>query len=84
MIVRARFVGASVSRTVNLVGVSRTTVTRSITVYTNLDKIFSAKHTFGRKSKLKDRDRRVLKAVLKATAKDKPLLALYHEEFRGP
>ncbi|GFS83630.1 transposable element Tc1 transposase [Trichonephila clavipes] len=56
--------GASVSRTANLVGVSKTTVSRVMTAYTNLGKVCSAKHNSGRKLKLKDHDRRVLKSIV--------------------
>ena len=47
MIIGACFTGASVFRTTNLVGVSRTTVSRVISAYTNLDKVPSAKHNSG-------------------------------------
>ncbi|GFV90553.1 hypothetical protein TNCV_2222691 [Trichonephila clavipes] len=47
-------------RTANLVGVSRTTASR---VYTNLGKTSSEKHNSGCKSKLKDRERRLLKMI---------------------
>ncbi|GFX46297.1 hypothetical protein TNCV_1372391 [Trichonephila clavipes] len=56
--------GAFVSRTANLVGVSRTTVSRVITAYTNLDEVSSAKNDSGRDSKLKDHERRVLKRIV--------------------
>lgn len=64
MIIGARLAGASVSRTANLVGVSRTTVSRTLSAYTKLGKVSSAKHNSGRKSKLSDRDRRVLKRIV--------------------
>ncbi|GFX12913.1 hypothetical protein TNCV_3659091 [Trichonephila clavipes] len=56
MIAGTHLAGASVSRTANRVGVSRTTVFGVMTVYTNLGTVYSEKHSSGRKSKLKDRD----------------------------
>ncbi|GFU85069.1 transposable element Tc1 transposase [Trichonephila clavipes] len=69
MVIGARLAGASVSRAANLVGVLRTTVSRVITAYTNLDKVSSEKHNSGRKLKLKDRDRRVLKRIVTRNCK---------------
>lgn len=62
MIIRACFVRASVSRAANLVSVSKTTVLKFMTAYTNLVKVLSAKHNSGQKSK--DRDRGVLKRIV--------------------
>ncbi|GFW41463.1 transposable element Tcb1 transposase [Trichonephila clavipes] len=64
MVIGARLAGTSVFRIANLVGVSRTTVSRIMTAYTNLGKVSSAKHNSGRMLKLKDRDRRVLKRIV--------------------
>ena len=44
MIIGAHLAGASVSRTTNLVGVSRYTVSRIMKAYTNLGKVSSGKH----------------------------------------
>ncbi|GFV62975.1 hypothetical protein TNCV_3177681 [Trichonephila clavipes] len=41
--IRVRLAKVSVSRTANLIGVSRTTVSRAITAYTNLSKVSSVK-----------------------------------------
>ncbi len=59
MIIEARLAEVSVSRTDNLVCVSRITVLMVMTVYANMCKVSSTKHNSGRKSKLKDRDRLV-------------------------
>ncbi|GFT47086.1 transposable element Tc1 transposase [Nephila pilipes] len=64
MIIGARLAVASVSRTANLVDVSRTTVSRVMIAYTSLGKMSYSKHNSGRKLKLKDCDRRVLKRII--------------------
>ncbi|GFU00739.1 hypothetical protein TNCV_4818951 [Trichonephila clavipes] len=56
-IIGARLAGAYVSRTANLMSVLRTTVSR--VAYTNLGNVSSVRHSSGRKSKLKDRGRRM-------------------------
>ena len=76
-IVGARVVGASVTKTVTSLGVSRAAVSEVMKAYTNHGKTSSAKRNIGRKPKLSERDRRTLKrsvfknqriAVAKVTA----------------
>jgi transposase len=64
MVIGIGLAGASVSGTANLVGVSKITGSSVMTAYTNLGKVSSAKYNSGRKSKLKDRDRQVLKWIV--------------------
>ncbi|GFX78134.1 HTH_Tnp_Tc3_2 domain-containing protein [Trichonephila clavipes] len=64
IIIGVLLVGASLSRTANLAGVSKTTVLKVMTAYTNLVKMSSAKHNSRLNSKLKNRDRRVLKSLV--------------------
>ncbi|GFV27036.1 uncharacterized protein TNCV_4852731 [Trichonephila clavipes] len=64
MVIGSHLAGASVSRTANVVSILRTTVSTVMTAYTNLGKVSSAKHNSGRKVKLKDHDRRVLKKIV--------------------
>ncbi|GFV97218.1 transposable element Tc1 transposase [Trichonephila clavipes] len=56
MIIEARPTEASMSRIGNLVGISRTTISRVMTAYKHLGKVSSAKRNSGRKSNWKDRD----------------------------
>ncbi|GFS81809.1 hypothetical protein TNCV_1544461 [Trichonephila clavipes] len=64
MIIGARLDTTSRSRTANLVRVSRTTVSKVMKAYTNLDKVSSTKHKSGRNLKMKVGDRRVLKRLV--------------------
>jgi hypothetical protein len=60
-IVGARLVGASVTKTATLLGVSRATVPKVMSAYTNHGKTPSAKRKSGRKSTVTKRDRRTLR-----------------------
>jgi transposase len=67
-IVGARLAGAFVAKSATLFGVSRATVSKVMSAYTNHWKITSAKSNSGRKSTLRARDRRTLgRAVSKIT-----------------
>jgi transposase len=63
-IVRARLAGASVIKTATLLGISRTTVSKITSAYTNHGKTTSAKRNSGRKSALTERDRRTLSRIV--------------------
>jgi transposase len=60
-IVGARFAGA----TVTLLGVSRATVSKIMSAYTNHETTTLAKRNSGRKSTMAERDRRTLRIVSK-------------------
>ncbi|GFU91052.1 transposable element Tc1 transposase [Trichonephila clavipes] len=72
MITETRLTGASVTRTTNLVGGSRTATSRVMTPYTNLDKMSAANYNSGRKSR--NHDRHLLKRMV--TRKRKTTLSL--------
>lgn len=57
MIVKGRLAGAFVSRSANLMDISRSNVPRIMAPYIKLGKVFSAKQISRRKSKLTDRDK---------------------------
>jgi transposase len=56
-IIGVHLVGASVTKTATLLGVSRVTVSKVILAYTNLGKTASTKRSSGRKSTLIERGR---------------------------
>jgi predicted transcriptional regulator len=64
-IVGARLAGASVIKSTTLLGVSRTTVSKVMSTYTNHGKTTSAKRDSERKSTLTEIDRRALRIVSK-------------------
>jgi transposase len=63
-IVVARSAGTSATKTATLLGVSRATVSKVTSAYTNHGKTTSAKRNNGRKLTLTDRDRRTLRRVV--------------------
>jgi predicted transcriptional regulator len=63
-IVGARLVEASVTKTATLLGVSRATVSKVTSAYTNHDKTTSAMRSSERKSTLTERDRRTLRRTV--------------------
>jgi hypothetical protein len=56
-------VGVSLTRTANLLGVSRATVSKVMSTYTNHGKTISVKRTSGQKSTLTERGRCILRGI---------------------
>jgi transposase len=59
-----RLAGASVTETATVLGVSRATVSKVMSAYTNHGKTTSAKRNSGRKSTVTERDRRTLRRIV--------------------
>jgi transposase len=62
--VGTRLAGAFLIKTATLLGVSRKTVSKVMSAYTNHGKATSAKRNSGRKSTLTERDRRTLRRIV--------------------
>jgi transposase len=60
----ASLVGASVTETATLLGLSRATVSKVMSAYTNHGKTASAKRNSGRNSTFTERDRRALRRTV--------------------
>jgi transposase len=63
-IIGARLAGASVKKTATLLHVSRATVSKVMSAYTNHGKTTSAKRNSGKKSALTERDHRTLRTIV--------------------
>jgi transposase len=63
-IVGARLAGASVTKPATLLRVSRATLSKVMSAYTNHGKITSAKRNSGRKSAFTKRDRSTLRTIV--------------------
>jgi transposase len=63
-IVGARLPGASMTKTATLLGVSRMTVSKVMSAYTNHGKTSSSKRNSGRRSTLTEGDRRILRRIV--------------------
>jgi transposase len=63
-IVGVRLAGASMAKSVTLLGLSRATVSKVMSAYTNHGKITLAKRNSGRKSTLTERDRCILRRTV--------------------
>ncbi|KAF2368727.1 Homeobox domain-like, partial [Trinorchestia longiramus] len=85
-IVGARMVGASVTETARMLGVSRGTVSKVMTAFEREGKTSSAKHRSDRKSKLSERDRRTLNRIVREDRKTTApkLTAELNEHLQNP
>jgi transposase len=63
-IVDGHLAGASVTKTVTLLSVSRATVSKVMSAYTNHEKTTSAKRNSGRKSTLTEKESHILRRIV--------------------
>ncbi|XP_076049271.1 uncharacterized protein LOC143029942 [Oratosquilla oratoria] len=85
-IVGARMAGTSITKTAELLGVSRGTVSKVMTAFEREGKTSSAKHRSGRKLKLSERDRRTLNQIVRKDRKTtaSKITAELNEHLQNP
>ncbi|XP_076031981.1 uncharacterized protein LOC143019888 [Oratosquilla oratoria] len=85
-IVGPRMAGASITKTAELLGVSRGTISKVMTAFEREGKTSSAKHRSGPKLKLSERDRQTLNRIVRKDRKTpaSKITAELNEHLQNP